>query len=101
MTDNNQSKPMFTDPNQYELILTNINWSKPILTHPNWYFNWFYILIGKLGIIEKRYVSIPWGLKASAHYVLRYLASVIVDGIWLVSVMVDGKYKYLKMSALQ
>ena len=91
---------MFTDPNQYELILTNINWSKPILTHPNWYFNWFYILIGKLGIIEKRYVSIPWGLKASAHYVLRYLASAIVDGIWLVSVMVDEKYKYLKMSAL-
>ena len=28
--------------------------------------------------------------------------SVMVDGIWLVSVMVDGKYKkYSKMSALQ
>ena len=41
------------------------------------------------------------GLKASAHYVLRYLASVIVDDIWLVSVMmIDRKCKYLKMSAL-
>ena len=37
----------------------------------------------------------------STHYVLRYLASVIVDGIWLVSVMADGICKYLKMSALQ
>ena len=55
----------------------------------------------KTGVIEKRYVATSWGLKASAHYVLRYLASVIVDGIWLVSVMVDGKYKYLKMPALQ
>ena len=27
--------------------------------------------------------------------------SIMVDGIWLVSVMVDGKYKYSKMSALQ
>ena len=44
---------------------------------------------------------ISWALTASAHYVLRYLASVIVDGIRLVSVMVDRKYKYLKMSALQ
>ena len=43
-------------------------------------------------------MSISWDLKASAHYI-RYLASVIVDGIWLVSAMVDGKYKYLKMSA--
>ena len=51
----------------------------------------------KLGVKEKRYVPISWGLKASAQY----LASVIVDGIWLVSIMVDGKYKYLKMSALQ
>ena len=59
------------------------------------------LLIGKLGVTEKRYVPISWGLKASAYYVLRYLASVIVDGVWLVSVMVDGKYKYLKMSALQ
>ena len=34
--------------------------------------------------------------------VLRYnLVSVIVDGICLVSVTVDGKYEYLKMSALQ
>ena len=46
-------------------------------------------------------MPISWDLKASAHYVLRYLASVIVDGIRLVSVMVDRKYKYLKMSALQ
>ena len=46
-------------------------------------------------------MPISLGLKASAHNVLRYLGSVIVDGIWLVSVMVDGKYKYLKMSALQ
>ena len=36
-------------------------------------------------------MPISWDLKASAHYVLRYLASVIVD----------GKCKYLKMSALQ
>ena len=57
--------------------------------------------IGKLEVIEKRYVLISWGLKASTHYVLRYLASVIVDGIWLVPVMADGKCKYLKMSALQ
>ena len=42
-----------------------------------------------------------WGLKASDNYVLRYLACVIVDGIWLVSVILDGKFKYLKMSALQ
>ena len=42
-------------------------------------------------------MSISWGLKASAHYLLRYLASVITDGIWLVSVMVDGKYKYLNV----
>ena len=27
--------------------------------------------------------------------------SVMVDGIWLVSLMVDGKYEYLKMSTLQ
>ena len=46
-------------------------------------------------------MPVSWGLKASVHYVLRYLASVIVDGIRLVSVMVDGKYKYLKISALQ
>ena len=59
------------------------------------------MLIGKLGLIEKRYVPISWDLKASAQYVLRYLASVIVDGIWLVSVIVDRKCKYLKMSALQ
>ena len=58
------------------------------------------MLIGKLGVIEKRYVPISQDLKAFAHYVLRYLATVIVDGIWLVSVMVDGKCKYLKMSAL-
>ena len=45
-------------------------------------------------------MPISWGLKASAHYVLRYLARVIVDGIWVVSVMIDGKCKYLKMSAL-
>ena len=57
--------------------------------------------MGKLGVIEKRYVFISLGLNASAHYVLRYLASVIIDGIWLVSIMVDGKYKYQKMSALQ
>ena len=48
---------------------------------------------------EKKYVPISWGLKASAHYVLSY--SVIVDGIWLVPVMVNGKYKYLKISALK
>ena len=59
------------------------------------------MLIGKLGLIEKRYVPISWDLKASAQYVLRYLASVIVDGVWLVSVIVDRKCKYLKMSALQ
>ena len=46
-------------------------------------------------------MPISWGLKASAHYVLRCLASVIVDGLWLVSVMVDGKCKYLIMAALQ
>ena len=40
-------------------------------------------------------------MKASVHYVLSYLASVIVDGIWPVSVMVDEKYEYLKFSALQ
>ena len=56
--------------------------------------------MGNLGVIEKRSAYIM-GLKASAHYVLRYLGSVIVDVIWLVSVMVDGKSKYLKMSALQ
>ena len=55
--------------------------------------------MGKLGVIEKN-VPISWDFKASAHYV-RYLASAIVDGIWLVSVMVDGKQKYLKISALQ
>ena len=27
--------------------------------------------------------------------------SVMVDGIWLASVVFDGKYKYLKMSTLQ
>ena len=46
-----------------------------VLPNPN------YILIGKLGVIEKRYLPISWDLKASAHYVLRYLASVILDGI--------------------
>ena len=46
-------------------------------------------------------MPISWDLKASAHDVLRHLASVIHDGIWLVPVMVDGKCKYLKMSALQ
>ena len=65
------------------------------MTNPN------YILIGKLGVIEKRYMPISWGLKAFAHCVVRYLVCVIADRIWLVSVMVDGKYKYLKMSALQ
>ena len=41
-------------------------------------------------------------LKTSAHYVLRYnLVYVMVDRIWLVPVMVDGKYKYLKISPLQ
>ena len=45
-------------------------------------------------------MPISWDLKASAHYV-RHLASGIVDGIWLVSVMVDGKQIYLKISALQ
>ena len=51
--------------------------------------------------MENRYVPISWVLKASVHNVLRYLASVIVDWIWLVPAMVDGKCKYLKMSALQ
>ena len=46
-------------------------------------------------------MTIIWGLKASAHYVLRHLVSVIVEGISLVSITVDGKYKYLKMSVLQ
>ena len=41
-----------------------------------------------------------WGLKASAHYVLRYLASVIVDGIWLVSAMVDGKQQNQKQHSV-
>ena len=50
--------------------------------------------------MEKRYVRVSWSLKASAHYVLRYSASVKVDGIRLVSLMVDGKCKYLKMPAL-
>ena len=41
-------------------------------------------------------------LKTSAHYVLRYnLVYVIVDRIWLAPVMVDEKYKYLKISPLQ
>ena len=42
-------------------------------------------------------MSILWGLKASAHYLLRYLAIVIIDEILLVSVMVDGKCKYLNV----
>ena len=46
-------------------------------------------------------MPISWGLKAYAHYVLRYLATVTIDGIGLVSVMVDGKYKYSEMSVLQ
>ena len=41
------------------------------------------------------------GLESFCTLVLRYLASVIVDGIWLVSVMVDGKCEYLTMSVLQ
>ena len=44
-----------------------------ILTDPNY-------LMENQGL-EKRYVPNSWGLKAFAHYVLRYLASVIVDGI--------------------
>ena len=39
------------------------------------------LLIGKLGVIEKTYVPISWGLRASVHYVRRYLAGAIVDGI--------------------
>ena len=35
---------------------------------------------------------IEYDLKPLAHYVLWYnLVSVMVDGIWLVAVMVDGK----------
>ena len=47
-------------------------------------------------------MPISWGLKASAHYVLWYLAGV-VDGTCdqYISAMADGKYKYLKMSVLQ
>ena len=38
----------------------------------------------------------------SSQYALRYnLANIMVDGIWVVSVMLGGKQEYLKMSALQ
>ena len=62
-----------------------------------------WLLTEKLGVIEKRYVPLYHGAWKLLHtmYILKYLAGVIVDRTWLVSVMVDGKYKYLKMSALQ
>ena len=38
----------------------------------------------------------------SAQYVLSYnLANIMVDRIWVMPVMVDGKQKYLKMFVLQ
>ena len=39
--------------------------------------------------------NVSWALKISAHYVLRYnLVGAMADGIWPLSVMVGGKYKY-------
>ena len=50
---------------------------------------------------RKKICAYIMGLESFCTLCTMYLASVIVDGIQLVSVMVDGKCKYLKISALQ